>query len=62
MMIGYARVSTDEQNLSLQLDALSAAGCARIYQDEGVSAVALDRQAFTSLQGCDRNLSIGGAF
>lgn len=48
MRIGYARVSTDEQNLSLQLDALDAAGCERIYRDEGVSAVARERPEFTA--------------
>lgn len=46
MKIGYARVSTDEQNLSLQIDALEAAGCTRIYCDEGLSAVAPDRPHF----------------
>ena len=33
MKIGYARVSTDDQNMSLQLDVLAAAGCERVFQD-----------------------------
>jgi len=34
MKIGYARVSTDDQNLFLQVDALEQASCEKIYRDQ----------------------------
>ncbi|WP_412033204.1 recombinase family protein [Nitratireductor aquimarinus] len=55
--IGYARVSTEEQHLDLQYDALRAAGCEVIYEDRGISgAVAARpglRRAMRALQPGD---------
>lgn len=40
MKVGYARVSTDDQNLDLQRDALTASGCERLFTDTASGAKA----------------------
>lgn len=34
MLIGYARVSTQDQNLALQCEALTKAGCIKLFEDK----------------------------
>jgi DNA invertase Pin-like site-specific DNA recombinase len=48
MKIGYARVSTREQNLDMQVIALEEVGCERIYE-ETVSGVKADRPILNNL-------------
>lgn len=44
LLIGYARISTGEQNIDLQIDALEKAGCGKIFQ-EAASSIKTDRKA-----------------
>ena len=50
MLIGYARISTEDQNLALQHDALRAVGCERIFDDK-VSGVKSERPGLATALG-----------
>jgi DNA invertase Pin-like site-specific DNA recombinase len=43
MIIGYARVSTDDQTTALQRDALKRAHCKLVFEDKSVSGIARKR-------------------
>jgi DNA invertase Pin-like site-specific DNA recombinase len=47
--IGYARVSTKDQKLRMQLDGLSAAGCDPIFEDHGVCRAKASRPGLDAL-------------
>lgn len=55
MIIGYARVSTQDQNADLQLDALNAAGCEEVF-NESLTGKHRDRPI---LSQCLRTLRAG---
>ena len=48
MLVGYARVSTGDQNLDMQLDALNAAGCKEVFTDK-VSGKYMSRPEFDKM-------------
>ena len=54
MKIGYARVSSQDQNLNLQLDALKEAGCERTFTDK-VSGAKAERPGLVELLAHLRN-------
>ena len=56
MKIGYARVSTDDQNLDLQIDALNLVGCEQIYKEY---ASGKNTKARPELDNCLKSLRAG---
>ncbi|MGD1897502.1 MAG: recombinase family protein [Phormidesmis sp.] len=51
MKIGYARVSTFDQTLDLQTDALNQAGCEKLFTDHGVSGLKAERPGLDQALG-----------
>lgn len=56
MYIGYARVSTQDQDTALQLDALAKAGCERVFQEKASGA---SRRGRVELARCLSSLRRG---
>ena len=57
MLIGYARVSTADQDWALQIDALTKAGCEKLFTDEASGA----KLAFGTKPKCSPCLVASGA-
>lgn len=56
MFIGYARVSTQDQDTALQIDALKKAGCQKIYEEKASGAT---RRGRAELARCLSSLGKG---
>ena len=52
MKIGYARISTVEQNLNLQTDALERAGCEKIFTDTASGSVNARKELIDAIEFC----------
>ena len=48
-LFGYARVSTPEQRLDLQIDCLSSTGCIQIFKDHGISGAKAKRPGLDAM-------------
>lgn len=48
MIVGYARVSTQEQNLQMQLDALDKEGCIEVFEEK-ITGTKKDRPALNEM-------------
>ena len=57
MLIGYARVSTDDQNLDLQTDALTKAGSDRIVEDH-ISGAKAERPGLQEVLNYARTVTL----
>lgn len=58
MKIGYARISTIEQNLNLQTDALERSGCEKIFTDTASGALDLRQGLIDAMEFCRRGDSL----
>lgn len=54
MLVGYARVSTNDQNLDLQIDALTKAGCERIFAEK-ITGASSERPELTNMKNFIRD-------
>ena len=56
MLIGYARVSTLDQNLDLQRDALRKAGCERLFEEKKSGKAGTKRPEFEAAHEPESNI------
>jgi DNA invertase Pin-like site-specific DNA recombinase len=52
MKVGYARISTLEQNLNLQTDALEKAGCEKIFTDTVSGSISSRKGLIDAIEFC----------